>query len=147
MAARGWGAIDLCRRRTDSRRDKEALVSLVIFLLLLTVLLNTAFQLSLKHGIMALRGIRFENLLHLSSIAQLLTTRYLLVSVALMASSMLLWLKVLSMTELSFAYPFQSLTLVLISVGSIVVLKERIGSRQWTGIVLIIFGIFLIAQS
>jgi drug/metabolite transporter (DMT)-like permease len=96
---------------------------------------------------MALRGIRFENLLHLSSIAQLLTTRYLLVSVALMASSMLLWLKVLSMTELSFAYPFQSLTLVLISVGSIVVLKERIGSRQWTGIVLIIFGIFLIAQS
>ena len=147
MAARGWGAIDLCRRRTDSRRDKEALVSLVIFLLLLTVLLNTAFQLSLKHGIMALRGISLENLLHPSSIAQLLTTRYLLVSVALMASSMLLWLKVLSMTELSFAYPFQSLTLVLISVGSIVVLKERIGSRQWTGIVLIIFGIFLIAQS
>jgi drug/metabolite transporter (DMT)-like permease len=146
MAARGWGVIDLCGRRTDSP-DKEGLLSLVIFLLLLTVLLNTAFQLSLKHGIMALRGISLQNMLHPRSIAQLLTSRYLLVSAALMASSMLLWLKVLSMTELSFAYPFQSLTLVLISVGSIIVLKERIGSRQWTGIALIMFGIFLISQS
>jgi drug/metabolite transporter (DMT)-like permease len=122
-------------------------VSLLICLLLLTVLLNAAFQLSLKHGIMALRGISLRNILRPSSITQLLTSRYLLVSVVLMASSILLWLKVLSMTELSFAYPFQSLTLVLISLGSIVVLKERIGSRQWTGIALIMCGIFLISQS
>jgi drug/metabolite transporter (DMT)-like permease len=64
-----------------------------------------------------------------------------------MVASTVLWLKVLSMAELSFAYPFQSLTLVLISVGSIVFLKERIGARQWGGILLIVSGIFLVSQT
>lgn len=147
MAENPWGLSDLRRSGANSSGDPEGGVSVLLTLLLLSVLLNAAFQLSLKHGITALRGIRLENLLRPASVSRVLTSPFLLISVVLMVSSTVLWLKVLSMTDLSFAYPFQSLTLVLISVGSIVFLKERIGARQWGGILLIIFGIFLVSQS
>jgi uncharacterized membrane protein len=122
-------------------------VSVLIALLLLTVLLNTAFQLSLKYGISALEGISLKNVLKPGAVRHVLTNPFLILGVVLMVASTVLWLKVLSMAQLSFAYPFQSLTLVLISVGSIVFLKERIEVKQWIGIALIILGIVLVSQS
>lgn len=122
-------------------------MSLVLILLLLSVLLNTAFQLALKRGILALQGISLQSLLRPASVSRILTSPFILLSVMLMTSSMALWLKVLSMTDLSFAYPFQSLTLVLISLGSVVFLKERVAAKQWSGILFILCGIFLISRS
>lgn len=119
----------------------------IVILLLLSVLTNAAFQLSLKRGILGLRGSGFRGFRDGRSIFCVLSNPFILFAAALLLPSMLLWLKALSMTDLSFAYPFQSLTLVLISLGSMVFLKERVATRQWAGIALIVLGIFCISYS
>ncbi len=122
-------------------------MSLVVVLLLLSVVMNTASQLSLKRGIMALQGINFQSLARFDTCLRILTNPFILVWMALLAPSMLLWLKAISMTELSFAYPFLSLNMVFISCGSIVFLKERVTAWQWIGIFLVLLGIILISHT
>jgi uncharacterized membrane protein len=80
-------------------------------------------------------------------LVRVFTNSFLVIWLVLLLPSMLLWLKALSMTDLSFAYPFQSLNLVLISLGSVVFLKERVTTCQWTGIGLILLGLLLISCS
>ena len=122
-------------------------MSLVVTLLLLSVLMNTASQLSLKRGIMALHGVNLQNLTHPTSLVRILTSPFIIIWMVLLVPSMLLWLKAISMADLSFAYPFLSLNLVFIAGGSILFLKERVSSWQWLGIILILLGITLISRS
>jgi drug/metabolite transporter (DMT)-like permease len=114
--------------------------------LLLSVLMNAVAQLSLKHGMTALREVNAGALARPTSLAPILMNSFILIWMALLVPSMLLWLKALSMTDLSFAYPFQSLSLVLISLGSVMFLNERVTVRQWAGIALILLGIILISH-
>jgi drug/metabolite transporter (DMT)-like permease len=122
-------------------------MSLVIALLLLSILMNTVSQLCLKRGIMTLGGVNLQNLARPASLMRILRNPFIVIWVALLAPSTFLWLKAISMTELSFAYPFLSLNMVLISVGSILLLKERVTARQCTGIILVLLGIVLISRS
>lgn len=115
--------------------------------LLLSVCLNTVAQLSLKHGMKTLDTGYRQNSGLLAWFYRIITNVFLMAWAALLIPSMILWLKALSMADLSFAYPFQSLTLVFISLGSIIVLKEHRTTKQWTGIILVLLGIFLVFQT
>jgi drug/metabolite transporter (DMT)-like permease len=121
-------------------------VSLIV-ILLLSVLMNAVAQVSLKRGMTTLQAGNIRTSPGPASLVYMLTNPFVVIWLALLMPSMLLWLKALSMTDLSFAYPFQSLSLVCISLGSVVFLKERVTARQWTGIVLILLGIVLISGS
>jgi undecaprenyl phosphate-alpha-L-ara4N flippase subunit ArnE len=122
-------------------------LSFVIALLLLSVLMNSVSQLSLKRGILTLRGVSLQSLSRPAVLLRILTSPFIVIWVALLVPSMLLWLKAIAMTDLSFAYPFLSLNLVFISFGATVFLKERVTTLQWSGIVLILLGIVLISRS
>lgn len=122
-------------------------MNLIIFFLLLSVLMNSIAQVSLKRGILAIEGVNLRHLVHPALFIRLLANPFISLWFLLLVPTMLLWLKVISMTELSFAYPFQSLSMVFISLGSIIFLKERISPRQWAGIFLILLGIILISSS
>ena len=115
--------------------------------LLLSVCLNTVAQLSLKHGMKTLDAVHLQNSTPLVWLSSIVTNVFMMAWAALLIPSMVLWLKALSMADLSFAYPFQSLTLVFISLGSIIMLKEHLTTKQWMGIMLILLGIFLIFQT
>jgi undecaprenyl phosphate-alpha-L-ara4N flippase subunit ArnE len=121
-------------------------VSLFV-VLLLSVCLNTAAQLSLKHGMKTLNTVNLQNSSPLAWFYCIVTNVFMMTWVALLTPSMVLWLKALSMADLGFAYPFQSLTLVFISLGSIILLKEHLTTKQWTGILLILLGIFLVVRT
>jgi drug/metabolite transporter (DMT)-like permease len=56
------------------------------------------------------------------------------------------WLIALSRMELSFLYPFISLTYILVLALSYLVLKESIGLNKMVGTVLIISGLLLISR-
>lgn len=122
-------------------------MSLVVALLLLSVLTNTVSQLSLKRGIMQLHGVNRESLFRPATLVRVFTNPLILVWLALLIPSMLLWLKAISLVDLSFAYPFLSLNMVFISLGSVAILKERVSVKQWAGIGLILAGIVLISHS
>ena len=57
-----------------------------------------------------------------------------------------LWLMILSKLPLHIAYPLQSLCYVLATIISFCVFKENVTLSQWVGIVVVMFGVFLIAK-
>lgn len=61
--------------------------------------------------------------------------------------SALVWLAVLSRVPLSFAYPFASLTYVIILFYGKFVGDEPVSLARWGGVALIISGIILVSQT
>lgn len=61
--------------------------------------------------------------------------------------SLVVWMKVLADNELSFARPFAGFGYVLTALLASYFFSEHIGLMRWSGIVLIVLGIFLIAKS
>jgi drug/metabolite transporter (DMT)-like permease len=123
-------------------------MGLAVQMLLLSVLTNTAAQLSLKHGLKHVHVTGFSHPATGPSVfIRLLKNPFVLLWAGLLAPSMLLWLRAISMVDLSFAYPFMSLNLVFISIGSVWFLRERIRAKQWAGIFFVVFGLILISIS
>jgi glycosyltransferase involved in cell wall biosynthesis/multidrug transporter EmrE-like cation transporter len=129
-----------------TRRGKKVLIGLI----LISVALAALAQLTLKHGMnqvthqgdipLSLRdpmGLAKRVVLNASVWAGLLTF-------VLSAS---VWLIVLSRTSLSFAYPFASLTYVLILLFDRLVLNEPISALRYGGVALIIAGLLLISRT
>jgi drug/metabolite transporter (DMT)-like permease len=114
---------------------------------MLSVVMNTVSQLSLKRALIGLKPADRGNPASPTFLTRILKNPFLWIWIGLLLPSILLWLKAISSTELSFAYPFLSLNLVLISLGSVAFLKERMSASQWTGTALILFGLILISRS
>ena len=58
-----------------------------------------------------------------------------------------IWLVVLSRVSLSFAYPFVSLTYVIILLFDGLILHEPVSGVRWAGVALIMAGILLISRT
>ena len=63
------------------------------------------------------------------------------------ALSAVIWLMVLSRASLSFAYPFASLSYLVIVLADRFVLGEAVSPLRWAGVLLIMAGIVLVAQT
>lgn len=57
-----------------------------------------------------------------------------------------LWLVVLSKLPLSVAYPTQSISYVFGAVLALLLFKETVTTVQWVGMIIILFGVFLVAK-
>ena len=58
-----------------------------------------------------------------------------------------LWLLGLQKLELSYAYPLVSFGYVLVSILSLFFFRERVDRNRWLAVIVISFGVFLIASS
>lgn len=65
----------------------------------------------------------------------------------LYALSFLLWIKVLSQTELSYAYPMVALGYVVVLTVSYFFLHEQVNAYRLAGVAFIVFGVILVARS
>jgi drug/metabolite transporter (DMT)-like permease len=72
---------------------------------------------------------------------------YIFGGVFIFVISLLLWLYLLSQFDLSFLYPFGSLSYVLAAIGGWFFFAESISLYRGGGILLILVGVFLIAKS
>ncbi len=61
--------------------------------------------------------------------------------------SSIFWLAVLSRLNLSIAYPMVSLAYVVVAIASVIFFKENVTLARWLGILVIVFGVFLISRS
>ena len=75
-----------------------------------------------------------------------ITSPYILAGVLCYISGFLVWLNVLKILPLSIAYPFSSITYVLIIFGSAFFLGEPITLFKIIGIVCIVTGVVFISQ-
>ena len=120
---------------------------MLIGLILFSVLLAAGAQLTLKHGMNLVADSSGALKLSASSLKDVVTTPAVWGGLFLFGLSAIVWLAVLSRTSLSFAYPFASLSYVLILLADKFVLNETIPALRWAGVFCIMVGIVLIAQT
>ena len=131
----------------DVARAKGKRSAMLIGLILFSVLLAAGAQLTLKHGMNLVADSSGALKLSASSLKDVVTTPAVWGGLFLFGLSATVWLAVLSRTSLSFAYPFASLSYVLILLADKFVLNETIPALRWAGVFCIMVGIVLVAQT
>jgi len=119
---------------------------------LLLVLVSVAFgvvgQVALKTGMTQIGRIGSQSGQAAFDLAlRVATTPHVIIGLACYVLGAVAWLVVLSRLDLSFAYPFLALNFVLITVASRLVLGEAVPMLRWLGVVVICFGVVLVARS
>ena len=116
---------------------------MLILTILASVLLAAVAQLTLKAGMDRVGETDGALALFKGAAA----TPLVWLGLVLFGFSALVWLIVLSRTSLSFAYPFASLTYVLIVVFDRFVLHDLVPAGRWLGVALIVAGILVLAST
>jgi drug/metabolite transporter (DMT)-like permease len=122
---------------------------MLIATILLSVGLAAVAQLTLKHGMNQVNAELAPDKFGIdgASLRSAAGTVAVWGGLFLFGLSALVWLAVLSRASLSFAYPFASLTYVLILLFDKLVLGENVSPTRWGGVALIVAGIFLISRT
>lgn len=113
-----------------------------IGLLLSSVVLGAVGQLLLKVAVNQMG--RLE--LSVDMLLRLATNPVLLLALAIYGVSAGLWLLALMKADLSFAYPFLSLTYVIVLLGGAFLFSENVSALRLIGFSVILCGLFVIAQ-
>lgn len=117
------------------------------FYLLSSVVLVSVAQLLIKRGASAVGAIEMVPGAIVSSLTQLLRGPFIIGGLAFFGVATVLWLLALSLVELSYAFPFVSLSILFTTVGAKVFFRESLSTMRKVGIVLICLGVGLIALS
>jgi drug/metabolite transporter (DMT)-like permease len=121
--------------------------TMLIALILVSVTLAAVAQLTLKHGMNEVTASSGELQLNAASLKDVATTPAVWLGLMLFGLSAFVWLAVLSRTSLSFAYPFASITYVLILLADRLLFHEAVPPLRWAGVAFIMVGIVLVAQT
>lgn len=114
-----------------------------IGLVLLSVAFGAVGQLVLKAGMNSLGKLQFSP----EALLAMATSPLLLVGITIFCVSTLLWLLALSRADLSFAYPFLSLTYIAVLIGGAVLFHEQITVDRVLGFLIIVAGVWIVARS
>ena len=131
----------------SSQNPKETSHAMLIALILFSVALAAVAQLTLKHGVDQVTASSGTLQLSSESLRDVLMTPTVWAGLFLFGLSAVVWLAVLSRTTLSFAYPFASLTYVLILLADRFVLDQEVPALRYAGVAFIVVGIVLVAQT
>lgn len=107
--------------------------------IIVSVLLMATAQLLMKKGVSG-SIISFSNLPNLIN-------PYLILGFVSLFVGTVVWLSVLSKSELSYAYPILSLGYIFVAFASMFFLGEHLSLVRWAGIITICFGVFLMSRS
>jgi drug/metabolite transporter (DMT)-like permease len=114
-----------------------------IGLVLASVACGAVGQLTLKAGMNSLGPLE----LSLNTLVSMATSPLLLVGIAIFGVSTLLWLLALMKADLSFAYPFLSLTYIAVLIGGAVLFQEKVTLPRVIGFAVIVTGVLIVARS
>ena len=120
---------------------------MLIALILCSVGLAALAQITLKAGMNEVRSSFGVVGLGTDSLRAVATTPTVWLGLVLFGLSAVVWLGVLSRVSLSFAYPFASLTYVVIVVVDRFVLGQQVPGARWIGVAAIVAGILVIART
>ena len=119
----------------------------IITLILLSVFLNSSAQISMKKGMMIVGEITGGVQGFVAVLPNMITNIYLWISAICYMMSIVLWLVVLSKTDVSYAYPFLSIGYVLSVIVGYFAFHEAVTSIRVIGIAVICVGVVLISRS
>lgn len=116
-------------------------------LILAVVTTNAMSQILLKHGMNTIGTFGFEGGSLLRMVPVVALNPYVVGGLAVLVFSMGLHLMALSRVDLSFAYPFLSVSYVLVLAAGYVWFGESINASRIIGVALICVGTFFVARS
>lgn len=115
----------------------------LIFWIIACIILAVLGQIFMKLGTKDVNGITIRKLLS-KEIFSIIFNRYIFFGMFFYAVGWLLWLIVLSRAEVSYAYPFLSISYAIIAVVSWIFLGETMTLIKALGIILIMVGVILL---
>ena len=122
-----------------------------VFLLISSILLTTVAQLLMKTGMMGLGELSFsfDFIQELFSYKKLNSFLIIFSGLGCYGLSMIAWIGVLTRIRLSIAYPFLSVSYILVYLAAMVLpwFNESISILRLSGIVLISIGLIMITRS
>ena len=117
------------------------------FYLLLSIILGVGSQLIIKWKMSAFSFDDYETWQEKFSLAfSMLLNPYIIIALVLTLLAGVTWMIAMTKFEISYAYPFTLLALVLVTIFSVIFFGESINIYKLIGIVFIIFGIIVISK-
>jgi multidrug transporter EmrE-like cation transporter len=116
-------------------------------LILSVVTTNAISQMLLKQGMITIGKFEFAGGSLLKMFPVVALNPYVIGGLAVLVFSMGLHLMALSRVELSFAYPFLSVSYILVLFAGYFWFGETVNASRMIGVALICFGTFFIARS
>ena len=118
-----------------------------ILLILLSISIAVGGQLLLKVGINRIGIVNFGSLSALKLFfSGVIKSPMIITGLFLYVVSAAIWLIVLSVVDLSFAYPFLGFTYVMVLVLSKFILKEDVNPIRWIGTGIITIGVIVLSR-
>jgi len=109
-----------------------------LLLVVLSALLTAAANLMLRHGLLAVGGLSLKA----AGVARLLSQPWFVSGVIAYGLAAVAWFRVLSVAEVSGAYPvLVGMTFCLVTVAAVLVFRESLSWPKIVGILLILAGI------
>jgi drug/metabolite transporter (DMT)-like permease len=115
-----------------------------LFLIVITVIINVTGQFMVKTGVNRVGAV---SLLDFHAILRALSSVLVLGGFVVYFLSAIVWISILSRTELSWAFPILSLSYVLTVLLSPVLLHETFSAQRLIGTLVICFGVFLVSKT
>jgi drug/metabolite transporter (DMT)-like permease len=125
--------------------SKEKKMS-VVPIILTAVFLAVIGQIFVKRGLDLLGTIDFSSGLFITYV-KIFFSPFVLIGTVFYTISIFFWIYSLTRVDLSFAFPFLSLSYVLIILASWLMLGENIPLLRWIGVLVICLGVFLVSRS
>jgi drug/metabolite transporter (DMT)-like permease len=128
-------------------RKRAASMNMAIIYILISVLGGAIGQVMLKKG-MSLMGPVTLRADQLGSVfLHLVLNPFVVLGLLIYGGSTVFWLAALSRVDLSYAYPFASLSYILMLVASWQIFNENISILRLFGCIVVGLGVFLISRS
>ena len=116
-------------------------------LIALTIVFTVAGQLLIKYGTQQLDSFPTSLVEVPAFLLDALTNIRIILGLASAVIAALTWIGAVSLSDISFAYPFMSLAIVLVLVLSPIVLGESIPVARWLGVALVCLGLLITART
>lgn len=122
---------------------------MIYALILFSVIVAAVAQLTLKHGMNQVvgHGGPLDLARPVATARRVLSNASVWLGLLIFVVSAATWVVVLSKTSLSFAYPFVSITYVVILLFDGWVLHEGVPGPRWLGVALIVSGILVVSAT
>lgn len=120
---------------------------LALVLIAVTILFTVIGQLMVKYGTQQLSDFPKSLAEVFPIMLSALTNVWIIVGLCCAFVAALAWIGAISLSDISFAYPFMGLAIVLVLVLSPFLFGESVTVGRWLGVLVVCLGLLIVARS
>lgn len=122
-------------------------MKIAVVYILISVLLSATGQILLKNGMNKIGTITLSANDLPNILLRMATNPFVIIGIGVYVAGTVFWLSALSRVDLSYAYPFASLSYIVMLIASWQLFSESITPMRLAGTFVVIMGVFLISRS